>query len=218
MNKLVVSVIMGGFAFAFGITAGCLSGSGGSGKPRLCVPDTESEIEGDLTETSRECQSCVRRSCNLDADCSDRCDAYYRCTCACDGDDEACFDDCQDERTRSCETCIERSTNDLLDCVQDECANACLSGGVGSLDDGGGAGEDGWGDDDGWPGGDDDGSPGGDDGGGGGGGGDSSAACKTLRETCCPKLSGFDKELCESADDALTCELWLDLFREEGSC
>ena len=232
MNRLILNLVTGSFVFGVGITAGCLTSSGGgSSKPRLCVPDGESEVEGDLGETSRECQTCVRRNCRIDDDCSDQCESYYRCTCRCDGDDQACFDDCQDERSRSCERCTQDSTDDLLDCIQDDCADECLSGGgLGGIgDDGGGADDDGWPGDDGWTGGDDGGAgdggagdggagDGGAGDGGGGGGHDGSAACQELHGSCCPKLSGFDKDLCEGADSQLTCELWLDLFKEEGSC
>lgn len=45
-----------------------------------------------------------------------------------------------------------------------------------------------------------------------------SAACDELHSQCCPNLEGIDLEICETTVDELSCEIWLDIFREEGSC
>jgi hypothetical protein len=214
--------ILGGFLFSVGLFAGCLAGSGGGdGGPRLCVPDAE--VEPAPSEGNPECEACVSRSCALESDCDDPCESYYACTCECDGDDQACFAACGDERTPSCEQCTDASSEALVSCVQSECADACL-GGVGVGDDGG-AGDGGAGDDGGWSddGGFDDDEGGDDDGGwsddgGGDGSNDGSAACEELHGSCCPNLDGVDRDLCESATDETGCQIWLDIFRDEGAC
>ena len=210
-----------GLLFSVGVFAGCLAGSGGGdGGPRLCVPDTD--VEPEPTQGNPECEACVSQSCALESDCDEPCESYYACTCECDGEDQACFVACEDERTPSCEQCTQASSDALVSCVQAECAQECL-GGVGVGDDGGagdgGAGDDGGFDDGGFDdGGFDDGGDGGwdDDGGDGSGGG--GAACEELHGSCCPKLDGVDRDLCESATDETGCEIWLDIFRDEGAC
>jgi hypothetical protein len=52
-----------------------------------------------------------------------------------------------------------------------------------------------------------------DDGGSGGG-----AVCEQLHAECCPNLDGYDLELCEDATDESSCQLWLDVFQEQGAC
>ncbi len=235
MNRLAFHFIAGGLAVALGISAGCLAGSGGAGGsrgPRQCFPDGELEQPEQPVDENPECSACIQQRCDFEADCGDPCESFYACTCACDGDDDQCFGDCESERTGSCDQCIEASTADLTSCVQDECGEPCL-GVAGGGDDGGGddgGGNDGGGND----GGGDDG--GGDDGGGWDDGGDGSgwedsggdgadggdggggAACEELHATCCPQLDGIDLELCTGATDEPSCALWLDIFRDEGAC
>lgn len=204
-----------GLLFSVGVVAGCLAGSGGDGGPRLCVP--EMDVGPQPAERNPECEACVSQSCALQSDCDEPCESYYACTCECDAEDQACFVACEDERTPSCDQCTEASSEELVSCVQAECAQECL-GGVGMGDDGGfddgglddgGEGDEGGfdGDGGGW----DDGGES-DDGSGAGG-----AACEEL-ESCCPELDGIDRDLCESATDEASCEIWLDIFRDEGAC
>lgn len=239
MNRLAFHFITGGLAVALGISAGCLAGSGGAGGsrgPRQCFPDGEVEQPEQPVDENPECSACIQQQCDFEADCGDPCEAFYACTCACDGDDDQCFGDCESERTGSCDQCIESSTADLTSCVQEECGGPCLglaSGGdggggddgsandgggndSGGVDDDGGGWDDG-GDGSGW---DDSGGDGGDgaDGGDAGGDGGGGAACEELHATCCPQLDGIDLELCTGATDEPSCALWLDIFRGEGAC
>ncbi|MBL8946270.1 MAG: hypothetical protein JNK45_24105, partial [Myxococcales bacterium] len=140
MNRLAFHFIAGGLAVALGISAGCLAGSGGAGGsrgPRQCFPDGELEQPEQPVDENPECSACIQQRCDFEADCGDPCESFYACTCACDGDDDQCFGDCESERTGSCDQCIEASTADLTSCVQDECGEPCL-GVAGGGDDGGG--------------------------------------------------------------------------------
>lgn len=231
MKRIAAEFTTYSMALAMLLPAACLGplGGGGGGGGRdgsgQCVPDVDTPDEP--VEYDPECEACVSRSCSFDDDCSDPCESYFECTCECDGEDTACFSACENDKTPSCTMCQEESGEQLFSCVQDECAEACglgaASGGFpGGDDDGGPSG------DDGWPGGDD-GDAGGDDGGpsddggwpGDDGGEDTSgddAVCDELKSQCCPNLSGVDRDLCEGASTAFECELWLDIFRDEGSC
>ena len=209
MKRIGRSVTVVSVFLAMILPAACLGiggGDGGGGGPRQCLPAVESD-DGDI-ERDPECESCVQRSCDLDDECADPCETFYDCTCDCDPDDSACFSACDDERTPSCDSCQEASSEEFVSCVQDSCADACgLSSADGALPGGDDDDDD---DDDGFPFPDDDDDDDDDD--------DSSGDdCEELA-ACCPMLSGIDRDLCEDADEPFECELWLDIFREEGSC
>ena len=180
------------------LPAACLGvgGGGGGGGPRQCVPAVEND-DG-MVETNPECEACVQRSCDLDDDCGDPCESFYECTCDCDPEDSTCFAACDDDKTPSCSTCQEESGEVFFACIQDSCADEC---GLSSAD-GGLPGDSGLPDDDDDD--DDDDDSSGDD-------------CVELA-ACCPMLSGVDRDLCEGANEPFECELWLDIFRDEGSC
>lgn len=185
---------------------GCLLlGGGGSDRdPKgACSPDIE-EPDEEPEDLDPACGTCVQRSCDEDADCEDDCADYYACTCECDGDDTACFSACADDKSGACESCEQAAGDAFFACVEDECADECFGGAPPSTSAAGDSGAGDGGDDQ-----DDD--PTGESPGGG-------EACETLHAQCCPQLTGLDRDLCEDAEGEVSCELWLDIFTDEGSC
>ncbi len=171
---------------------GCLLLGGSNDDGGACVPDVEGTE--DPAELDPECATCVERSCDGGNDCSAQCEDYYACTCDCEPDDTACFGQCADEKSASCASCEEDGADAFFACIEDECGDVCFGGGSGA---------------DPTTGDPTTGNPPDDSAGG---------ACQTLQSTCCPQLTGFDRELCDDAEGEVSCQLWLDVFTEEGSC
>ena len=158
-------------------------------EPLFCAPKLPPS-QDPPQEQDPLCTECIEDHCgNAGENCSGECKEYGECTCECDEEDDACFDLCLDGKSEECRSCEDSSANELLSCVMEQC-KVCLGGGP-------------------MEGGDD--NADGEDTGGG-------MACETLHSQCCPNLEGFDLELCETATDELSCEIWLDIFQEEGSC
>ncbi len=179
---------------------GCLlAGSGDDDDDGgACVPAVDTPVSDPDVDPA--CTSCVSRSCEAGPECSSECVDFYDCTCACDPEDTACFSECNDLRSNACEACEKASSDAFFACIEDSCGDVCFggsappSGSGGSSTTGGDSG-------------DDPSTPVPDGG-----------ACDTLFSECCPRLSGFDQSLCEDADGEVACQLWLDVFREDGAC
>jgi len=168
-------------------------------EPEICAPKLADG--GETPDGNPECSACVADRCGDAGDsCAGECEAYAECTCACDESDVPCFDACAQDKSAACTSCQEASSNAVLACVTDECQVCGLGGGALP---GGENGESG----------SDNGSESGND-----SGSSSGAACDELHAQCCPQLEGFDLELCEDAVDEGSCQLWLEVFRGEGSC
>jgi hypothetical protein len=184
-------------------------------EPLFCAPKLPPS-QDPPQEQDPQCTECIEDRCgNAGENCSGECKEYGECTCECDEEDDACFDLCLDGKSEECRSCEDASANALLSCVMEQC-KVCLGGGPMDGSDGSDpsatdpSGDPSW-SDSGDPSGTDTGDPGGEDTGGG-------MACETLHSQCCPNLEGVDLELCETATDELSCEIWLDIFQEEGKC
>ncbi len=198
----------------------------------VCVPKLP-EGENPPPEQDPQCSACVEEKCSeAGENCAGECKEYRDCTCDCAEEDLACFDLCADGKSAECRSCEDANANAVLSCIMDQC-KVCLGGGTGPTTAGDGnadgdasatdpswsdSGDPSWSDsgdpswtDTGDPSWSDSGDPSAEDTGGG-------MACETLHSQCCPNLEGFDLELCETTTDEASCELWLEIFQEEGSC
>lgn len=192
-------------------------------------------------DANPECSECIADQCgNAGENCVGECEAYGKCTCECAEDDLACFESCSAGRSESCVACQEDNSNALFECASQRCGVCGFGGGEDSASASGGeaggddnadsspwsdSGSASWSDDGGESWSDSGGASWSDDGGADdassytdGGESSSGAACEQLHAQCCPQLEGFDLELCRDATDEASCQLWLDIFTEEGSC